>query len=247
MADPNKRAVLILDEHLIWRQGTACLISSQPDFEVCGQCGGLGLNSELVVGLQPDLVITDFKDGTGDAVGFIKAVTTQFPSAAVLVHSLSDECLYAERLIRAGARGYLMKQESGDKLLLAMREVMGGSVYLSHRMREMLLGRALSAKLTSGYPDLGSLSDREMQVFVLLGGGNRSREIAAKMNVSVKTIDAYRAHIKRKLMLRSGLELIRLAVLHAQRFRVSASGMPPVTVSERDGSPSGHWWRPVRE
>jgi DNA-binding NarL/FixJ family response regulator len=216
MGTKRKYAILVIDEHPIWRQGIACLVNNEPDLEVCGQADCLSAN--LVVARNPDLVIVDLADGEPHGVGVIRQVAAKYPGASILVHSFNDEHLHAERVIRAGARGYLMKQESGDALITAIRDVLAGRVYLSESMREMLLSRVLSAQTGRGHPNLGSLSDREMQVFTLLGDGKGPREIAQKMKVSVKTIDAYRAHIKRKLMLRNGSELMRLAVLHSQRY-----------------------------
>jgi len=212
----SKQTILLIDAHPIWRQGVMSLIKHESDLEVCGQTNHLGEAADLVGMLKPDLVVLDIAHDEGRALEFIRQVGTGNPATAILVLSLNDERLFAERTIRAGAKGYLMKQESGDVLIMAVRQVLRGGVYLSARMRDSLLSRSLGAEAEWSQPDPGWLSDREMQVFTLLGSGMANKEIARVMNVSVKTVDAYRAHIKQKLRLRSGLELLRLAVLYAQ-------------------------------
>lgn len=212
----SKQTILLIDAHPIWRQGVMSLIKHESDLEVCGQTNHLGEAADLVGMLKPDLVVLDIAHDEGRAIEFIRQVGTGNPATAILVLSLNDERLFAERTIRAGAKGYLMKQESGDVLIMAIRQVLRGGVYLSARMRDSLLSRSLGAEAERSQPDPGWLSDREMQVFTLLGSGKANKEIARVMNVSVKTVDAYRAHIKQKLRLRSGLELLRLAVLYAQ-------------------------------
>jgi DNA-binding NarL/FixJ family response regulator len=155
------------------------------------------------------------------------------------VLSLNDERLFAERTIRAGAKGYLMKQESGDVLIMAVRQALRGGIYLSASMRDFLLSRSLGAEVERSEPDPGWLSDREIQVFTLIGSGMANKEIARLMNVSVKTVDAYRAHIKQKLRLRSGLELLRLAVLYAQPD-AAAAGVTDRHAWSRIQSASAH-------
>ena len=212
----SKQTILLIDAHPIWRQGVMSLVKHEADLEVCGQTNSLGEAVDLVGLLKPDLIILDIAHDEGRALEFIRRVGAENPATAILVLSLNDERLFAERTIRAGAKGYLMKQESGDVLIMAVRQVLRGGVYLSAGMRDFLLSRSLGSEVERSEPDPGWLSDREIQVFTLLGGGKANKEIARLMNVSVKTVDAYRAHIKQKLRLRSGLELLRLAVLYAQ-------------------------------
>jgi DNA-binding NarL/FixJ family response regulator len=212
----RKHTVLLIDGHPIWRQGIVSLVGSEADMEICGQSNSLDEGLDLVSFLKPDLVILDIAHDEGKGIEFIKGVVHAHRAVSILVLSLNDERLYAERTIRAGAKGYLMKHEAGEVLLMAIRQLLRGGVYLSARMRDFLLNKALAVEGDRQEPDLGWLSDRELQVFMMLGNGNGNREIARQLNVSIKTIDAYRAHIKQKLRLRSGLELIRLAVLHTQ-------------------------------
>jgi DNA-binding NarL/FixJ family response regulator len=218
--------VMLIDGHPIWCHGVAAVLNKESDLEICGQSGDFERGLELIASLNPGIVIMDITREVGQGLGLIKTILGRHPAARLLVLSLNDECLYAERVIRAGARGYLMKQESEDALVTAIRQVLNGGVYLSNRMREILCNKALCSSVDDGYPDLGTLTEREMQVFTLLGEGKENSEIAGYMNLSVKTVDAYRAHIKQKLKLRSGLELIRLAILHT----------PPYSPSARDSS-----------
>jgi DNA-binding NarL/FixJ family response regulator len=229
----HKHPILLIDGHPIWRQGIVSLIGGEPDLEVCGQTNSLTDGLDLVSFLKPELVVLDIAHDEGRGIQLIKSVVNEHPTVSILVLSLIDERLYAERVIRAGAKGYLMKQESGDVLIMAIRQVLRGGVYLSAGMRDFLLNKALGVEGDHHQPDLGWLSDREMQVFTLLGNGKGNREIARQMNVSIKTIDAYRAHIKQKLKLRNGMELIRLAVLHVQPYATAVK-----TAGPRPGTPA---------
>jgi len=219
---PPVHTVMLIDGHPIWCYGVAAVLHKESDLKICGQTGDYEVGLELIASLNPGVIIMDVTQEVGQGLGFIKTILGRHPAARLLVLSLNDECLYAERVIRAGARGYLMKQESEEALVSAIRQVLAGGVFLSNRMREILCNKALCAGVDDGYPDLGTLTDREMQVFTLLGEGKENSEIAGCMNLSVKTVDAYRAHIKQKLKLRSGLELIRLAILHTPPFSPSA-------------------------
>jgi DNA-binding NarL/FixJ family response regulator len=216
MARKARQAVLVIDSHPIWQRGIASSISSQSDLRICGHISSLSHAVESIRRLRPDVVILDIGQGPAQGIELIKSIALHFPDSAVLVVSLNDEALYAERAIRAGAKGYLMKQEPADVLVTAIRQVLRGGVYLSSRMREILLNKALSNDRSNGEADLSSLSDRELEVFMMLGSGKLNREIAKRMKVSVKTIDAYRAHIKQKLHLKNAMQLIRFAVLHTQ-------------------------------
>lgn len=228
MTTTRTHTIMLIDGHSIWRQGVASVIGREPDLEICGQTNDVESGLDLISLLKPAVVLMDVAHEAGHGIGLIKNILGQHPTARVLVLSLNDECLYAERVIRAGAKGYLMKQESADVLVMAIRQIVRGGVYLSSRMREILLNKTLSQVVDNGHADLSRLTDREMQVFTLVGDGKGNCEIAKHMNVSVKTVDAYRAHIKYKLGLRNGLELIRLAVLHGQPYCTSARISDPI-------------------
>jgi len=216
MARKLKHSILVIDSHPIWQRGIASSVESHPDLRICGHVSNLSHALESIRRVRPDVVILDIGVGPAQGIELIKSIVVQFPETAVLVVSLNDEALYAERAIRAGAKGYLMKQDSGDVLVTAIRQILRGGVYLSSRMREVLLNKALANDQANGEANLSSLSDRELEVFMLLGSGKLNREIAKRMKVSVKTIDAYREHIKQKLRLKNAMQLIRFAVLHTQ-------------------------------
>lgn len=226
MVQRPKPSVLVIDEHLVWRRGIVAVLQDQPDLDVCAESGEPQTAPELIRQLKPRLVVMDVTDELTQGSGLVKALVTQDPTLAVLIYSLRDERVFAERVIRAGARGYVMKQEPAEVFLGAVREVLAGRVYLSHRMRELILGRALSASAYRLAPDVSSLSAREMQFLTLLGQGLAADEIAQQMNVRLRTLDAYRAHLKRKLMARNQAELMRLAVLHAEQMQASQQSGP---------------------
>lgn len=226
MAQHPKRSVLVIDEHLVWRRGIVAVLQDQPDLGVCGESAEPHHAPQLIRRFKPHLLVLDIADGPALGSGLVKAVLAQDPTLVVLIYSLRDERVFAERFIRAGARGYVMKQEPAEVFLSAVREVLAGRVYLSHRMRELILGRALASSGQRLAPDVSLLSDREMQFLTLLGQGLAPDEIAQQMNVRVRTLDAYRAHVKRKLMARNHAELIRLAVLHVERMGVG-QGLGP--------------------
>lgn len=227
MTKPSPHTIMLIDGHPIWRHGIASVVSKEPDLEICGEISDVESGLHLISLLNPGVIVMDIAHQAGEGVGLIRSIILQHPTARILVLSLNDECLFAERVIRAGARGYLMKQESGDVLVMAIRQILKDGIYLSNRMREVLLNKALSPLADNGSADLSALTDREMQVFTLLGEGKGNGEIGHHMNVSVKTVDAYRAHIKYKLRLRNGMELIRLAILHAQPYSTSAGFSKP--------------------
>ena len=188
------------------------LIGQQADLEVCGEAGDAGQALAAVAALKPDLVLMDITLPGKHGLEVIKDIKALHPRLPVLVVSMHDENLYAERALRAGARGYLMKNEGGEKLLQAIRQVLGGAIYVS---------QALAAKvidLFSGHQRLAVdtttalLTDRELEVFEFLGQGLTTREIGQQMRVSPKTVETHRMHIREKMGLRSGPELIKRAV-----------------------------------
>jgi|YelNatPaOPRAMG01_1025707.scaffolds.fasta_scaffold03403_5 DNA-binding NarL/FixJ family response regulator len=220
MLGRSKHTVLVIDEHLVWRRGIAAVLAEQPDLVVCGESHEVQNAVLLARRFKPEVLILDIGDGVKHGSRLVGDLVADRPATAVLIYSLLDEAVFAERFIRAGARGYLMKQDPGDALVAAVREVLAGRVYLSHRMRELILGRALAAPGRRTAPDVSALSDRELQFLTLLGQGLSPGQIAQQMNVQMRTVDAYRAHVKRKLMARTSAELMRLAVLHTERMRL---------------------------
>ncbi len=209
-----KRAskILIVDDHPIVRHGLAKLINDEPDLEVCGEADSAGDAMTMMESEAPDLLLVDISLGGTNGIELIKRVKASDPEMRVLVSSMHDESLYAERALRAGAMGYLNKGENRETLLGAIRQVLRGKLYLSPRMSERLLHRFVLNDQEPDRPAIESLSDRELEVFQLIGEGLTTRQIASRLHLSPKTIETYREHIKAKLNLENSSELIRAAV-----------------------------------
>src|SRR5438477_3134936 len=221
----SKYKVVLVDDHPILREGFAQIINQEPDLQVCGQAGTASQALSKIAALKPDLVIVDISlDGT-NGIELIKPIKAIHPGLHILSLSVHDETLYAQRALRAGAKGYVMKQASTEEVMVAIRRVVRGEQYLSRRMHERMLdtlsGR--SAARIDPSLELPRLSDRQLEIFQLIGEGRGTRQIALQLHLSIKTVETHRAHIKEKLKLRSGLELIRHAVEMAGRFTHSAA------------------------
>lgn len=205
--------ILIVDDHALVRLGLAQLISHEPDMEVCGDAGGSDEALGKVKELQPHLVILDISLQQGNGIELTKTLKSRYPHVKVLISSMHDESLFAERALRAGALGYINKQEATDKVVGAIRQVLDGQIYLSAEMTNHLLHRlGNSGDNLLERPSLESLSDREWEVFESIGRGLSTRQIAKQLHLSIKTIETHREHIKEKLALTSGVELTRHAV-----------------------------------
>lgn len=213
---PAKLKVLLVDDHPITRQGMKALVNQQPNLEVCGEADNAPYAIELVGKLQPDLAIVDIALKTTNGIELTKNIKVQAPNLPVLIVSMHDEGLYAERALRAGAMGYLMKQEAGEKIVAAIQRLLAGEIYLSDKIKEKMLHRFVNKKGDGMVFSIDTLSDREMEVFQLIGNGYSTRQIAQKLNLSSKTIDSYREHLKLKLNLESGAELVRHAIQWAR-------------------------------
>lgn len=207
-----KNKVMLVEDHAIVREGLRQLLNATHDFSVCGEAEGVAQALALMAEVRPDLLILDITLVDSIGVDVIEQVLLRDAALPILVLSMHDELLYAERVLRAGARGYLMKGEPFDVLLNAARQVVQGKIYTSPAVKEHLLGRALGGKADGEKSPLGVLSDRELQVFELIGAGKGSSEIARQLHLSVKTIEVNRANIKRKLGIRTGAELVRYAI-----------------------------------
>jgi DNA-binding NarL/FixJ family response regulator len=210
--EPAKIRIFVLDEQPLLRQGISAYLNSQPDMMVCGDAGSVSDARRKIAECQPKFVVTALRLGAGDSLKLIKELKTQNPGLCVLVYSAFEESVFAERAMRAGASGYVMKQAPSEKLAIAVREIMKGGIYVS---RELAL-RAFRKTLQRPRKDnhtlrsgncLEELSNREMHIFQLLGSGLGTRQIAASLNLSVKTIESHRENIKHKLRLRSSEEV----------------------------------------
>jgi DNA-binding NarL/FixJ family response regulator len=209
-AGPERVTVAIVDDHPLVREGLAARISAQPDMEVCGEAADIESALELIVTKRPALVIVDIALRNGHGIDLIKRIVAAGVNTRMLVVSAYDESFFAERALRAGALGYINKQELQDKVVEAMRTVLRGERYLSTAMAQRLIAQAIGSRLPHGGTEI--LTDRELQIFQLIGRGKSTREIAHELSVSVHTIDSHREHIRAKLDLRSGTELIQRAV-----------------------------------
>lgn len=212
MAGNFRKRIVIVDDHPLMRKGLALSLESDPTFEIAGQ---LDRGEELIQKLNtlnPDLIIIDISLPGMSGLELVKHIISQKDDQKILVVSRHDESLYAERVIRAGAKGYIMKLEAGEVLLKAVRKVLNGGIYVSDKVSErLLMGMARGQKEKMESP-IESLSDRELEVFELTGRGNSTREIAEKLHLSVKTVESYRARIKTKLNLENATELMVHAV-----------------------------------
>jgi DNA-binding NarL/FixJ family response regulator len=206
----RRLSIAIVDDHPLVREGLAARISAQADMEVCGEADDIESAMEMIVATRPALVIVDIALRDGHGIDLIKRIVAAGINTRMLVVSAYDESLFAERALRAGALGYINKQELQGKVVEALRTVLRGERYLSTAMAQRLIAQAIGSKAAAG--GMEALTDRELQIFQLVGRGKSTREIANELNVSVHTIDSHREHIRAKLDLRSGTELIQRAV-----------------------------------
>jgi DNA-binding NarL/FixJ family response regulator len=202
--------ILIVDDHPLVRTGLAQLIGDCPDLEVCAEAGDMAEALRRIDAVKPDLAIIDLSLSGGSGLDLIERIRARSPEILMLVASMHDETLYAERVLAAGARGYVNKQEAQDRIVHAIRQVLGGKVYLSEKMTERLLSGMFDAG--NEKRDIDSLSNRELQVFELIGQGVSTGKIAAQLNLSTKTIETHQAHIKKKLGLDSAHQLTQRAI-----------------------------------
>ena len=210
-----KWRIFVVDDHPIVRQGLAQLINSEPDLTVSGQGEDAYGSLRAIKENKPDLCLVDVSLKDSDGIELLKELKAQAPDLPVLILSMHDESLYAERALRAGAKGYIMKQEAPQTLLGAIRKVLGGEVYVSDRMGATLLQRMVGSKKSQGALPMDRLTDRELEIFRMIGGGMSVKDIADKLFLSTKTVEAHREHIKEKLNLKSSAELLRFAIRNA--------------------------------
>jgi DNA-binding NarL/FixJ family response regulator len=206
-----KYRVLLIDDHPILRKGLAELINQEPDLMVCGEAEEAPKAFEAVGTLNPDVAVVDISLKGGNGLELIKNVKARYPDLPLLVLSMHDETLYAERALRAGSLGCIMKEEAIEKVLTAIRHVIAGEIFLSDRMKARLINQLVGGRIKQGGSSIDSLSDRELEVFRLIGEGRGTRQIAEELRLSVRTVEAYREYIKDKLNLKNGTELVQHA------------------------------------
>jgi len=207
--EDHLKKVMVVDDHPAVREAMRLRMANLPDIEICGEASDVSSAIKIISEVKPDLVLIDISLETGDGLDLIKRIKSRDSKILMLVWSMHDENLYAERSLRAGARGYITKKHATHDILNAIRQVLEGKIYLSPPMRDKLLSRALNGDLNRS--PIESLSDRELEVLHLIGQGTRTMEIAKHLHLSVKTIETYRDRIRQKIGLQDGTDLIRFA------------------------------------
>jgi DNA-binding NarL/FixJ family response regulator len=207
-----KKRILVVDDHPIVREGLALLINRESDLVVCGEAEEAMGALHVLSSAHPDVLIVDISLNGPDGLDLLKSIRTTHPSLPVLILSMHDESLYAERALRAGANGYIMKQEATDKVLVAVRRILAGEIYVSDRIANKMLKHYITGAGTLRNSSIADLSDRELEVFRLIGEGHGTRQIAEELHISIKTVESYQAHIKEKLSLRTARELMQHAI-----------------------------------
>ena len=204
--------ILLVDDHPLVREWLGALIAQNDDLTICGEADDMPSALRMIAATKPDLAIVDLALKASSGIELIKAIKAQYPDIGIIVLSMHEETTHAERVVRAGASGYVMKSESTKKVVAAIREVLRGKLYLSDRVTAVFAAKFLNKKMPDRDSPIGLLSDRELQVFGLLGQGYRTRDIAETLKLSPKTVHAYCARIKEKLNLANGSQLLLEAV-----------------------------------
>jgi DNA-binding NarL/FixJ family response regulator len=210
----GKRKILLVDDHPIVREGLAQFIGNEPDLGVTGMASSGDEAKQLIAADMPDLVVTDLSLQGKPGLELIKDLAALYPSLPVLVLSIHDEVLWAERVLRAGAEGYIMKSQATAQIVSAIRKLLGGEIWVSEKINGILMQKQVQQRKPMSGSPLDLLSDRELEVFHCIGKGMSMREIAALFNLSSKTVDVHRDHIREKLKVKSSTELIRYAVAY---------------------------------
>ena len=209
---PPKKKVFIVDDHPVFRDGLVRIAAQVPGVVVCGEAGDAKTAFDAISQLQPDLVLMDINLPGKSGLELLQDVHALQPDLPVLVISMHDEQLYAERVLRAGGRGYIMKQEGPDKMKEAITKVLNGQVYASERTASAILDAISRPRSLSSTSTLGKLTDRELEILRLTGQGKDNRTIAQELHISLKTVDTHRSHLREKIGLKNGTELIHYAV-----------------------------------
>lgn len=214
---PRKARIMIVDDHVIVRQGIAQLVNREPDLDICCDAGDADSAIEVLKKNEVDLAIVDISLPGTSGIELVKMIHVERPELPVLMMSMHDEALYSDRAFRAGAKGYVMKQEATEKLLTAIRKILNGGVYVSDAMQTVMVQRFLSSGMDQQVSFIDNLTDREFEILRMIGQGMTVAEIAAKLGRSVKTVEAHRANLREKLGLKRAAELARFATQWAER------------------------------
>ena len=200
---PARHRIFIVDDHPIVREGLSLMMNREPDLMVCGEAEEAATALQAITSTRPDFLIVDISLNGPDGLDLLKSIRVRFPNLPVLILSMHDESIYAERALRAGANGYIMKQEATEKVLVAVRQILNQKVYVSDRIANRMLQQYISGSANETHSPIAELSDRELEVFRLIGEGHSTRMIAEELHLSVKTVESYQAHIKDKLSLKN--------------------------------------------
>ena len=211
---PDKAKLVLVDDHPIVREGLAQFINNESDISVVGMASNAAEAMTVIAERSPDLVVADLSLTGKPGLELIKDLTATYPSMPVLALSIHDEILWAERVLRAGAEGYIMKSQATARIVAAIRHILGGGIWVSEQVNALLLQKQISKRKPIHGSPLDQLSDRELEVFQCIGRGMSVKEIAASFQLSSKTVDVHRDHIREKLKVKSSTELIRYAVSH---------------------------------
>lgn len=212
----GKKRVLVVDDHPIVCMGLACLVNQEEDLLVCGEAHNAHEALEAIEALQPDVAIVDISLKGQSGIELIKNIKIHHSKFPILVLSVHDESIYAELALRSGAMGYIMKQEASEKILLAIRQVLKGDLYVSYDMASHMLHKYLNGRFAANGSPLELLSGRELEVLRLMGQGFGTRQIANELIVGVKTVETYRSHLKKKLKIKNSTELVKYAIQWVQ-------------------------------
>jgi DNA-binding NarL/FixJ family response regulator len=215
-APPKRKGILLVDDHPMVRERLAEVIGREPDLAVCGEAEDRFQAMEKIAAACPALAIVDLTLKRSHGMELIKDIQTQYPDLPILVVSMHDEMLHAERVLRAGARGYITKQEATRKIMQAIRTVLSGEIYLSEKMATKIATTAVCSPRAKTGASVASLSDRELLVFQMIGRGCGTRQIAAELHLDMRTIETYRARIKEKLKLKDANDLLQFAIRWTQ-------------------------------
>lgn len=235
-AKKNPTRVLIVDDHPLLRKGVSQLIDQERDLAVVGEAEDAQKAITAIEETKPDIALIDITLNGASGIELVKNVKSRFPKLKMLVLSMHDESVYAHRALRAGACGYIMKQEGSEKVLTAMRKVLRGEVYLSERLGDRMLHTLVNGRSSLTSSPVEELSDRELEVFNLIGQGNGTRPIAEKLHLSIKTIESHRAHIKEKLNLQNATELVHHAIQWVQSERALSGAAGETAPVEQTGT-----------
>jgi DNA-binding NarL/FixJ family response regulator len=230
--NPVRTRILVLEEHPLLRHGIIDYLNSQPDMIVCGETDNIREARNKIAECKPRLLLTAMRLGAGDSLEFVKALKGEQPGLFIFMYSAFEEAIFAERALRAGADGYVMKKAPKEELLAAIREILSGNIYVSRDVAMRAFKKSLESQPEhpSARPTIGieKLSDREMHIFNLLGSGLRNQQIALSLHLSVKTIETHRENIKHKLGLSSSQDLVELATKY-----VEVTFLPPTNILKR--------------